>query len=112
MQDCNPCSRLAVNGHGLLYDTPYICLAPQVHPTAGSLLGLTWSPDGTAVAACGGDGSLVMAALLDMSVEDGRVIAVLESEKTVSVTDFMSETRERLEFREPVVKMSLGEPTA
>lgn len=97
-------------------DMPHVsvtlCLLKQVRPSSGSLLRLTWSPDGTALAACGGDGSLVLAALLDVSVEDGRVVAVLETEKSVSVSDLMLETRERLDFREPVVKMSLGKHAA
>jgi hypothetical protein len=50
-----------------------------------------------------------MAALLDVRLEDGRVAAVLEGERLVSVADCRSETQERLEFRDPVVKMSLGE---
>ncbi|WIA18978.1 hypothetical protein OEZ85_003645 [Tetradesmus obliquus] len=80
----------------------------QVRPSSGSLLGLCWSPDGTSLAACGGNGSLVMAALLDVRLEDGRVAAVLEGERLVVVADCRSETQERLEFRDPVVKMSLG----
>lgn len=51
----------------------------------------------------------MLAVLLDVRVEDGRIAAVLDSERTISVIDMVSETRERLEFREPVVKMSLGE---
>lgn len=50
-----------------------------------------------------------MAALLDVRLEDGRVAAVLEGERLVVVADCRSETQERLEFRDPVVKMSLGE---
>jgi hypothetical protein len=49
-----------------------------------------------------------MAALLDVRLEDGRVAAVLEGERLVTVVDCLSETQERLEFRDPVVKMSLG----
>ncbi|KAF6258571.1 intraflagellar transport protein 80 [Scenedesmus sp. NREL 46B-D3] len=80
----------------------------QVRPSSCSLLGLCWSPDGTSLAACGGNGSLTVAALLDVRLEDGRVAAVLEGERLVSVVDCVSETQERLEFRDPVVKMSLG----
>jgi hypothetical protein len=83
--------------------------AVQVRPSSGSLLGLCWSADGTSLAACGGNGSLAMAALLDVRLEDGRVAATLEGERLVSVVDCRSETQERLEFRDPVVKMSLGE---
>jgi hypothetical protein len=88
---------------------PHTMIVLQVWPPSGSLLGLCWSPDGASLAACGGNGSLAMAALLDVRLEDGRVAAVLEGERLVTVVDCLSETQERLEFRDPVVKMSLGE---
>jgi hypothetical protein len=42
-------------------------------------------------------------------VEDGRVSACLAEERVVHVTDMLSETQERLEFRDRVVMMSAGE---
>jgi hypothetical protein len=49
-----------------------------------------------------------MAAVLDVRKEDGRVAAVLESEKVINITDMLTEGKERLEFRDPVSKWSLG----
>lgn len=42
-------------------------------------------------------------------MEDGRVSACLAEERVVRVTDMLSETQERLEFRDRVVMMSAGE---
>jgi hypothetical protein len=39
----------------------------QTRHTAGSLLGLCWSPDATRIAAAGGTGSLLIAAVLEVS---------------------------------------------
>lgn len=44
-----------------------------------------------------------------MVVEDGCFSAALMESNIVSVSDMVSETSERLEFRDAVVKMSIGE---
>jgi hypothetical protein len=41
-------------------------------------------------------------------VEDGRFAATLAEQSIISVSDMLSETTERLEFKEPVVKMGIG----
>lgn len=76
--------------------------------SAGSLLDLAWSPDGTSVAAACGSGAVLLAALLGLAAEDGRHVAVLESERHVSVTDVASGIREELDFKDPVLHLSLG----
>lgn len=80
----------------------------QVRPASGSLLGICWSPDGTGLAASGGNGCLVLAVLLGRRVEDGHIAAELVTEKVISIADLFSEATERLEFRESVLKMKLG----
>lgn len=45
---------------------------------------------------------------LQTSVEDGRFAAALTEQTVVSVSDMAAETAERLEFRDAVVKMSIG----
>lgn len=47
--------------------------------------------------------------LLQTVVEDGRCAAVLTEQSVVSINDLVSETSERLEFRDAVVKLSIGE---
>lgn len=49
---------------------------------------------------------------LQARAEDGQVCAVLSEERVISVTDMASETHERLEFRDPVLQMSLGARTS
>lgn len=50
----------------------------------------------------------MLATLLKVRLEDGRTVAVLDDERLIIVSDMMNETKERLEFRDPVVKLSLG----
>lgn len=52
---------------------------------------------------------LYMCCCLQMVVEDGCFSAALMESNIVSVSDMVSETSERLEFRDAVVKMSIGE---
>jgi hypothetical protein len=80
----------------------------QARTQTGSLLSLSWSPDGTQLAGGGGNGAVCFAQLLDLHFEDGQVHASLDHSHNVSVVDILSETREQLDFREAVVKMSLG----
>jgi hypothetical protein len=73
------------------------------------LASLAWSPDGTQLAAGGSGGCICFAQLLDIHLEDGRVHATLDAPNHISVTDILSEAQEQLDFREPVVQVSLGE---
>jgi len=72
------------------------------------LVSLAWSPDGTQLAAGGSGGCICFAQLLDIHLEDGRVHATLDAPNHISVTDILSEATEQLDFREPVVQVSLG----
>ncbi|KAI8462988.1 MAG: intraflagellar transport protein 80 [Monoraphidium minutum] len=74
----------------------------------GSLLGLAWSPDGTQLAGCGGGGGIVLGRLVDIRLEDRRVHALLQDERSIAVHDILEGTQELLEFRDPVVRVSLG----
>lgn len=81
---------------------------PQARTETGSVLSLSWSVDGTQLAGCGSSGSVCFANLIDIRLEDGRVHVVLVDERHIQVHDILSETKEQLDFRDPVVKMSLG----
>lgn len=61
----------------LSYITGCVFAVLQVHPAAGSLLGLCWSPDATKLAAVGGNGALVLASVLEVGVLGCRCARVL-----------------------------------
>jgi hypothetical protein len=45
---------------------------------------------------------------VDVSLEDGRVQANMEDDHKIVVQDIVSETTDELEFRDKVIKLSLG----
>uniref|UniRef100_A0A7S3R5J7 Intraflagellar transport protein 80 n=1 Tax=Dunaliella tertiolecta TaxID=3047 RepID=A0A7S3R5J7_DUNTE len=78
------------------------------HLKTGSILGLSWTSDGTQLAGSGSNGTVVFAQVVDVAQEDGRVQVTLEDEHKVVVVDLLSEITDELEFRDRVVKISLG----
>lgn len=52
---------------------------------------------------------LVVVQVVDIQLEDGRVRVNLEDDHKIIVQDILSETLDELEFRDKVVKISLGE---
>lgn len=78
-------------------------------PQCGSLLGLAWAPDSTMLAGAGGSGAVVFGQLVDVEIEHGRLSVCLDDANRIAVHDAMNETSEELiDFRDRVVKMSLG----
>ena len=47
--------------------------------------------------------------VVDISMEDGRVRANMPDDRKIVVQDIVSETTDELEFRDKVIKTSLGE---
>lgn len=80
----------------------------KVRTRTGSILGIAWTADGTQMAGSGGSGTICLGQLVDMSLEDGRVHAVLEEDHKITVHDILSETTDDLDFRDRVIKISLG----
>jgi intraflagellar transport protein 80 len=50
-----------------------------------------------------------LAQVVDVTCEDGRVRVNLEDDHRVVVQDMLSETVDELDFRDKVIKVSLGE---
>ncbi len=57
----------------------------QSHLKSGSLLSISWTADGTQLAATGGNGGVVFGSVVDIGLEDGRVRVVVTGEKRVVV---------------------------
>ncbi|GAX72717.1 hypothetical protein CEUSTIGMA_g173.t1 [Chlamydomonas eustigma] len=78
------------------------------HQKTGSIMSLSWTADGTQVVGAGGNGMLCFGQVVDVSLEDGRVRANMEDDHKIVVQDIVSETTDELEFRDKVIKLSLG----
>jgi len=82
-------------------------------PESGSLFGIAWSADGTNVAGAGGNGTVVLAQLVERRLSWKEINVELvrspgEQGNQIRVIDVGKETAETLDFRERVVEMSLG----
>lgn len=78
------------------------------HQKTGSVMSISWTADGTQLAGAGGNGAICFGQVVDVSLEDGRVRAVLEDDHKIVVQDILSETTDDLDFRDKVIKISLG----
>lgn len=83
----------------------------QANPAVGSLLNLAWSADGTVLAGAGGDGFVAFGQVVDVVLEDERTQATVCGNHLVRVTDMVNEMVEELDFRDRVIKASLGRHT-
>eukprot|EP00752_Nemacystus_decipiens_P011443 g10162.t1 len=78
-------------------------------PQSGSLTSLVWTPDGTQLAAAGGNGSVVFGQVIERSIEWDNFEAVLVSPSKIKVSDVGSDVVEELDFSAcRVVEMSLA----
>ncbi|KAL7063408.1 hypothetical protein AAHC03_0440 [Spirometra sp. Aus1] len=77
-------------------------------PTTGSILSLSWSADGTQVAAAGANGQVVFAKIVDQSMEWEGLEATVRDERLITTFNVNDGAVEKLEFRDRVVKMSVG----
>uniref|UniRef100_A0A0X3PK13 Uncharacterized protein n=2 Tax=Schistocephalus solidus TaxID=70667 RepID=A0A0X3PK13_SCHSO len=77
-------------------------------PTTGSILSLAWSADGTQVAAAGANGQVIFAKIVDQSMEWEGLEATVRDERLITTFNVDDGAVEKLEFRDRIVKMSVG----
>lgn len=77
-------------------------------PACGSILRLAWTDDCTRLGGAGSNGAVVLAHIIERTVEWRNFEAVLASEDSILVRDILATTQEKLEFRDHVVKMSMA----
>lgn len=77
-------------------------------PACGSILRLAWTDDSTCVVAAGSNGAVVFAHLVERSVEWKNYEVLLLSEDTVRVRDIATNSKEQIDYRDHVVKMSMA----
>jgi intraflagellar transport protein 80 len=82
-------------------------LAREELPGCGSLLRLSWSADGTLLAAAGASGAVVVAEVPLRALEWKHVRAQMLDSKQVEVQDALEGKTEVLAFRERILDMSL-----
>lgn len=80
----------------------------QSRTNTGSILNISWTADGTGFAAAGGNGSVCFGSLLERRALWRHLVATLIESDRIRVHDILNDTTEMLEFRDKVLKMSLG----
>lgn len=55
----------------------------KVHLSTGSIYAISWTADGTQLAAAGGNGSVVFGNVVDIALEDGKMRVTVEDEHKV-----------------------------
>lgn len=76
-------------------------------PQTGSLLNMAWSNDGTILAGAGGSGSVCFGYIVDRKMNWNNIEAFLDEDEKITVTDYLHELNEVLDFPERVVAMSI-----
>ena len=77
-------------------------------PSTGSLMSLSWSTDGTVIAAAGGNGSVLFGYLVGRSISWGSLHCKVEEDNKIVISDLLHEMNEELDFRDRVVTLSLA----
>ena len=71
-------------------------------------MSVAWTADGTGFASAGGNGAVCFGSLVERRVEWQQLVATLVESDRIRIHDILNDTTENLEFRDKVVKMSLG----
>ncbi|GLV42372.1 Outer segment 5 [Carabus blaptoides fortunei] len=74
----------------------------------GSLYNISWSNDGTQIAAACATGHILFAHLIDRHFQWQNFSARITERKTLVVKDVLAETEEQLDFSERVIKVAIG----
>uniref|UniRef100_H2ZBZ1 Anaphase-promoting complex subunit 4 WD40 domain-containing protein n=1 Tax=Ciona savignyi TaxID=51511 RepID=H2ZBZ1_CIOSA len=77
-------------------------------PSTGSLLNISWSADGTQIAAASADGHVVLSHCIEKRLEWCEFEVTLTGRKTIEVRNVVNDAHETLELRDRVIKMSLA----
>ena len=77
-------------------------------PKIGSLMNISWSYDGTMVAAGGGNGTIAFAYVIERESSQQNLIVCLTEFNKITISDEDHEITEDLEFKDKVINFSLG----
>jgi len=73
----------------------------------GSLMKITWSPDGTICAGAGGNGSVVHGCIVDRTLSWSNWEILLTEDNKIQVTDLVNQLSETLDYKDRVINMSM-----
>ncbi|PIK37913.1 putative intraflagellar transport protein [Apostichopus japonicus] len=77
-------------------------------PNVGSIFNIAWSGDGTQVAGACGNGHVIFAHVVERRMEWRNFEVVVVSLKTIQVRNVIDDSKEKLEFRDRIIKTSLS----
>ncbi|KAJ3288085.1 Intraflagellar transport protein 80 [Borealophlyctis nickersoniae] len=77
-------------------------------PNSGSIFNIAWTPDGTQMACMGGSGAVVFGHIINRRMEWKNWEVTLLDVNKIHIHDVIQGATENLEFRDRVVKASLG----
>ncbi|XP_067950088.1 intraflagellar transport protein 80 homolog isoform X1 [Watersipora subatra] len=76
--------------------------------STGSVFSIAWSADGTQIAGACGSGQIVFGSVIERRLEWQEFEVTVADQKTVTVRNVTNDSKEKLEFRDRVIKASLG----
>ncbi|KAJ8030563.1 Intraflagellar transport protein 80-like [Holothuria leucospilota] len=77
-------------------------------PNVGSIFNIAWSGDGTQVAGACGNGHVIFAHVVERRMEWRNFEVVVVSRTVIEVRNVMDDSKEKLEFRDRIIKTSLS----
>mmetsp|Transcript_9313 Transcript_9313/g.27128 ORF Transcript_9313/g.27128 Transcript_9313/m.27128 type:complete len:764 (-) Transcript_9313:259-2550(-) len=77
-------------------------------PDTGSIMDISWTSDGTQLAAAGGNGSVVFGQLVDRELAWSHYEVHLTESTKMTVYDVLTDSVDELEFRDRVIDFSMG----
>ncbi|KAJ3020204.1 Intraflagellar transport protein 80 [Thoreauomyces humboldtii] len=77
-------------------------------PTSGSIFNIAWTPDGMQLACAGGSGAVVFGHIINRRYEWKNYEVTILDDHRIHVHDVVQGATENLDFRDRVVKASLG----
>ncbi|XP_014664680.1 PREDICTED: intraflagellar transport protein 80 homolog [Priapulus caudatus] len=77
-------------------------------PATGSIFNIAWSVDGTQMVGACGNGHVIFAHIIERRVEWKQFELVVATRKTILVRNVTDDSREKLDFRDRIVKLSMA----
>lgn len=77
-------------------------------PNTGSIFNIAWSSDGTQLAGACGNGHVIFGHLVERRLEWKNFDLVVSSSKMINVRNVHNDAKEKLDFRDRVIKTSIG----
>lgn len=77
-------------------------------PNTGSIFNIAWSSDSTQVAGACGNGQVIFAHVIESRIEWKNYEVLVTGRKSISVRNVSNEAKEKLEFRDRIIKVSMG----